>query len=240
MRLTDFKVLSFDCYGTLVDWESGICVAIAPWLEGQGRDVPRQEILAAFAAAEAEAEAARPGAPYPEILADVHRQLARDWGLEPSHGHASAFAAAVGDWPPFADTPAALRCLKEHFALVILSNVDRDSFAQTERTLGVEFDAVYTADDIGSYKPDLRNFHYMLDRLHDRGFDREDILHVAQSLYHDHVPARKLGLATCWINRRKDATGPGATRAPGEIVEPDFEAESLAGLVEQHRACKTE
>ena len=239
MRLTDFQVLSFDCYGTLVDWESGICAAIAPWLEGQGRDVPREEILTAFGRAEAEAEAARPGAPYPEILADVHRQLARDWGLGPSGGHARAFAASVGDWPPFADTPAALRYLREHFTLVILSNVDRASFARTARRLGVAFDAVYTAEDIGSYKPDPRNFHYMLERLRDRGVAREHILHVAQSLYHDHVPARRLGLATCWINRRKDITGSGATRAPGETVEPDFEAPSMAALVEQHRACLT-
>lgn len=240
MRLTDFRVLSFDCYGTLVDWESGIRAAIAPWLEGQGREVPREEILAAFAHAEAGAEAARPGAPYPEILADVHRQLARDWGLAPSDKHARAFAASVGDWPPFADTAAALRYLKGHFELVILSNVDRDSFARTAKKLGVAFDAVYTAEDIGGYKPDPRNFQYMLDRLRDRGVGKEHILHVAQSLYHDHVPARKLGLATCWINRRKGAPGTGATRAPGEAVEPDFQAESLAGLVAQHRACKIE
>lgn len=236
MGLTDFEVLSFDCYGTLIDWESGILGALEPWLAAAGKDLDRDRILSGFGDAEPRVEAANPGALYPEILSRVHGELALEWGIEPSPDDAAAFGASVGDWPAFADTPEALAYLKQHYKLVILSNVDRASFGRSQLSLGVAFDAVFTAQDIGGYKPDPRNFHFMLDRLAGMGIKRSQVLHVAQSLYHDHVPAKALGLKTCWIDRRHDKGGAGATKAPPGDIKPDFTATSMAGLVERHKA----
>jgi 2-haloacid dehalogenase len=119
---------------------------------------------------------------------------------------------------------------------VILSNVDRASFAHSNRKLGVAFDAVYTAEDIGSYKPDARNFEYLLEHLGARGIAKEQILHTAESLYHDHVPAKRFGLATCWIHRRSGKTGHGATRPPEAEIHPDFRFATLAAMATAHRA----
>jgi len=140
----------------------------------------------------------------------------------------------VSDWPAFADSAAALAYLKQHYQLVILSNVDRTSFAGSNRRLGVEFDAIYTAQDIGSYKPDLANFHYMLARLAERGIVPGDILHTAQSLFHDHGPAKRIGLASAWINRRHDRPGWGATLPPPEGAAYEFRFDSLAAMAEAH------
>lgn len=235
MRLTQFKVLSFDCYGTLVDWETGICDALLPWLERRGVTLSRDHILESFARHEAAQEAESPGMIYAELLARVHRRLAAEWGVAAGEEDHRAFAGSVGDWPVFADTPAALAYLKRHYRLVILSNVDRNSFAATNRRLGVAFAAVYTAEDIGSYKPDLRNFRYLLDTLAEQGYGPDDILHVAQSLYHDHRPANRIGLRSAWIDRRQGAPGWGATPPPATEVHWDFRFASLAELVAAHR-----
>ena len=235
-RLTDFEVLTFDCYGTLIDWETGICAAIGPWLQARGVSATREQILAAFAAAEAPQQEATPGLPYPELLARVHGTIAADFDLAPEAAAAGAFGRSVADWPPFPDSAAALAYLKQHYKLVVLSNVDRASFAHSNQKLGVAFDAVYTAQDIGSYKPDPRNFEYMLARLAEQGIAREQILHTAESLYHDHVPAKRFGLATCWIHRRAARSGHGATRPPEVDVSPDFRFATLAEMAEAHRA----
>jgi 2-haloalkanoic acid dehalogenase type II len=235
MRLTEFKVLSFDCYGTLVDWETGICEALVPWLERRGVILSRDHILESFARHEAAQEAETPGMIYSELLTRVHRRLTAEWGVAAGEEEHRAFAASVGDWPPFADTPAALAYLKRHYKLVILSNVDRASFAATNRRLGVAFDAVHTAEEIGSYKPDLHNFHHLIDSLARQGYGRGDILHVAQSLYHDHAPANAVGLASAWIDRRQGARGWGATPPAAAGVHWDFRFASLAELVEAHR-----
>ncbi len=236
MRLSDFSVLTFDCYGTLIDWESGIGEALAPWLAQAGVDLPRDRVLEAFAELESAQQAATPGMRYPELLAEVHRGLAARFGIGPDDAAAAAFGASVGDWPAFPDSAAALAYLKQHYQLAILSNVDRASFARSSARLGVAFDAVYTAEDIGSYKPDPRNFDYLLRHLAERGIARGQILHTAESLYHDHVPAKRIGLATCWIHRRAGKEGHGATRVPDGEVRPDFRFESLAALAEAHRA----
>ncbi len=236
MRLSDFSVLTFDCYGTLIDWESGIVAALAPWLAAQGVTPGRERILAAFSAAEAPQQQATPGMRYRELLAEVHGAIAAQFGLAPDPAAAGAFGASIKDWPPFPDSAAALGYLKRHYQLVILSNVDRGSFAHSARQLGVAFDAVYTAEDIGSYKPDPRNFDYLLARLAERGIAREQILHTAESLFHDHLPARRLGLATCWIHRRTGQEGFGATRAPAAEVRPDFRFATLAAMADAHRA----
>jgi 2-haloacid dehalogenase len=236
MRLGEFSVLTFDCYGTLIDWETGICEAIRPWLERQGARASRDQILAAFAEAEAPQQAATPGMLYPELLARVHLQIAERFGVAPDADGAAAFGRSIADWPAFPDSAEALAYLGRHYRLVILSNVDRASFAHSNEKLGVAFDAVYTAEDVGSYKPDPRNFEHMLARLGERGIAPAEILHTAESLYHDHVPAKRCGLATCWIHRRAGQAGHGATRAPEAEVTPDFRFATLAEMAAAHRA----
>ena len=236
MRLSDYSVLTFDCYGTLIDWESGIVQALGPWLGRAGVEASREEVLAAFAAAEAPQQAATPGLLYPELLSRVHGAIARHFGIMPDPGAAQAFGASIKDWPAFADSAGALAYLKRHYRLVILSNVDRASFAHSNEKLGVAFDAVYTAQDVGSYKPDARNFDYLLARLAEQGIGREQILHTAESLYHDHVPAKRVGLATCWIHRRAGQAGHGATHRPDTEVQPDFRFPTLEAMAAAHRA----
>lgn len=236
MKLRDFDVLTFDCYGTLIDWESGLYAALAPLLTRAGVSLDRDAALAAFAELEARQQAATPDMPYAELLAVVHGQLAPAWGVMASGAEDRAFGASVGDWPAFPDTPDALRTLKQHFKLVVLSNVDRASFSRSNTRLGVTFDAVHTAQDIGSYKPDPRNFRYLLDRLADDGVSSDRVLHVAQSLFHDHVPANAIGLASVWIDRRAGSSGWGATSAPPEGVRYDFRFETLGALAAGHQA----
>jgi 2-haloacid dehalogenase len=236
MRLSDFSALTFDCYGTLIDWETGISEALAPWLVRAGVSLGRDQILAAFAEAESAQQAATPSMRYPELLAAVHRGLAERFGIAPDPKAAENFGASVGTWPAFADSADALAYLKQRYRLVILSNVDRALFAQSNASLGVTFDAVYTAEDIGSYKPDPRNFGYLLGHLAEQGIGKEQILHTAESLHHDHIPAKRIGLATCWIHRRAGKEGHGATRVPDTAVQPDFRFESLAAMAEAHRA----
>jgi 2-haloacid dehalogenase len=194
MKLSDFDVLSFDCYGTLIDWESGIHAALAPLIMLGGARLSRDEALEDFARFESRQQALTPSMPYTGLLAAVHGQLAAEWGVARDPAEDARFGASIANWPPFPDTVEALRYLKQHFRLAILSNVDRAGFQATNRRLEVAFDAIYTAQDIGFYKPDKRNFAYLLDRLNAQGVAREKLLHVAQSLFHDHVPANALGL----------------------------------------------
>ena len=193
-RLTDHRVLTFDCYGTLIDWEGGIWDALQPLImRGGDSEVTRNAGLLAFAKWEAHHEHESPDLRYPDLLARVHRSIAESLGLETSDALDEAFGASVALWPAFPDTADALRVLKRRYRLVILSNVHRDGFAASNRKLGVEFDAIYTAEDIGSYKPADANFEYMLAHLEsDFGLERPDILHTAQSLRHDHAPGEPL------------------------------------------------
>jgi len=236
MRLTDFRVLTFDCYGTLIDWESGLFDALRPLIARAAVTPPREDVLAAFAQLESRQEAATPAMKYSDLLAEVHAQLARSWHVVPDPAADAAFGASVGAWPAFDDTVAALRYLQQHYKLVILSNVDRASFAASLPRLGVTFDAVFTAQDIGSYKPDPRNFTYMLEKLAAMGLARSDILHTAQSLFHDHAPANAAGLASAWIDRRQDAAGWGATSPPPPGVHYDFRFASMAAMAAAHQA----
>ena len=205
MKLTDYKVLTFDCYGTLIDWESGIWDALQPVLmSNQRTDVDRNTGLRAFAKYETEQERANPELLYPELLERVHADIAQDLGLATNDQMNRDFGASVPLWPAFPDSADALRILKRHFRLVILSNVNRDGFAASNRKLGVEFDAIYTAQDIGTYKPNPANFEYMIEHLQaDFGLGKNDILHTAQSLHHDHVQAKSFGLANTWIDRQR-------------------------------------
>jgi 2-haloacid dehalogenase len=235
MRLTDFKVLTFDCYGTLIDWETGILDALGPLLRKDPVGRSRDQVLAGFARHETAQEAETPDMIYSALLAQVHRRLAEEWGIAASEEDHRAFGGSVGDWPAFPDSTASLSYLKQFYKLVILSNVDRKSFAESRKRLGVAFDAVYTAEDVGSYKPDLKNFRYMIDALKNSGDAERDILHIAQSLFHDHAPANALGLRSAWIDRRGNAGGSGATPLPPQGVHYDFRFASLAELVEAHR-----
>ena len=236
MRLSDFDALSFDCYGTLIDWETGIREALGPWLSSKGVDADHNEVMEVYAACESAQEEETPDMIYSELVANTLKRMADTWGVETTNAEAEAFGASIGDWPAFADAPDALDYLKGHYKLFVLSNVNKASFARSNEKLGVEFDAVFTAEDIGSYKPDLRNFEYLLAGVAERGVAKERLLHTAQSLYHDHVPAKKIGLRTAWIDRRHGKEGSGATKPVTLDEEPDFYATSMAEFADQHRA----
>ncbi len=235
-RLTDFEALSFDCYGTLIDWETGLGRALRPLLAGT---LALEEVLPRFGRLELATERAHPALPYPALLARVHRALAQELGRPSTPEQDAAFGASVGDWPAFPDSGEALRFLQSRYKLIVLSNVDRASFARSEARLGVTFDAVYTAEDVGSYKPDPANFRFLLERAQaDLGVEPSALLHVAQSLFHDHVPARAAGLANCWIDRRRQSAGgsSGATAAVDAMPAIDFIFFSMAELAEAVRA----
>ncbi len=236
MKLTRFKALTFDCYGTLIDWESGMVDALHPLIQKVGRTLTRDQILEAHARHEAEQQAQTPAKLYRTLLAVVYRRLAEEWGVPVPWSECVLYGESVRRWRPFADTTAALEYLKKHYRLAILSNVDNETFAATNALLGVEFDAIYTAEDIGSYKPAERNFEYMLAHMKTLGIDKGDILHTAESLFHDHAPANRLGLANCWIHRRFDQHGFGATQNPGAMPRYQFRFKSLADLVQAHQA----
>jgi len=233
MRLSDFKALSFDCYGTLIDWETGLVDALRS-LRDNGASA--EEILEAYGPIEHEIEVEQPGLPYSQLLERVHERLSDRFGVEPDEVEAAKFGASVGDWPAFPDSAEALRYLKQHFKLIILSNVDRLSFAGSNQRLGVEFDHIFTAQDIGSYKPDLRNFEYLISHVAADGIAKGELLHVAQSLFHDHVPANRMGIASAWIDRRAGKPGGGATVTPDAMPHYDFRFTSLGQLAEAHRA----
>jgi 2-haloalkanoic acid dehalogenase type II len=169
-RLTDFDVLSFDCYGTLIDWETGIRTALAPWRRRENIQVSDEGFIEAFGRYEWEEQEENPALLYPEILGRVMKRMAAGWGVYTTPDDIKAFGRSVGAWPAFPDSPLALAYLKQHFKLVILSNVDRESFSYSNAKLGVEFDHIYTAQDIGSYKPDMENFQYLLSHLEDSGY----------------------------------------------------------------------
>jgi len=236
MRLTDYKVLTFDCYGTLIDWESGMVEALKPLTRLIEPEPTRDRILEAHARHESSQQRHTPAMRYRDLLAVVYKRLAEEWGVAVTWDDCVAYGGSIGDWPVFEDSPAALQYLKRHYRLVILSNVDNESFARSNKKLEVEFDAIFAAEDIGTYKPDPRNFQYMLEKLADRGIGKQDILHTAESMFHDHKPANDVGLSSCWIFRRHAQPGFGATVNPGTPPRYDFRFTSMADLVSAHQA----
>jgi len=227
-----FKVLTFDCYGTLIDWETGIWEASRPLFETDSARAPSPaELLAAFSEIEPAVEEKHGDALYREILTRTHRELASRFGVDSTPELDTLFGNSVGNWPVFDDSPDALAYLRQHFYLVILSNIDRTSFAASNARLGVEFDAIYTAEDIGTYKPDRRNFDYLVEHLEDDlGIEKHQVLHVAQSLFHDHAPAKHLGFTTAWIDRQRLSEGGdwGATTRVENPPQPDYAFFSMA------------
>jgi 2-haloacid dehalogenase len=227
MDITAFRCLSFDCYGTIIDWETGILAALRPVLARHGVELSDAEVLARFARAEAALEAG-PHRRYRDVLRGVLRRFGDECRMDVDEAEVEAFAGSVGDWPPFPDSAEALRRLAQRFRLIVLSNIDEDLFAASQRALGVSFDAVFTAERIGSYKPSPRNFEYLIAHA---GVERGQLLHVAQSLFHDIGPARAAGLATVWIRRRAAPDGGGGATLPS-AARPDLTLPDLAGLAE--------
>ncbi len=235
MKLTDFKALTFDCYGTLIDWESGMVEGLKPLTAKVDRALTRDQILEAHARHESSQQSQTPAKTYRDLLAIVYRRLAEEWGVSVDWSECQAYGRSVKDWPAFHDSAGALQYLKKHYKLVILSNVDNESFAASNAKLQVAFDAIYTAEDVGSYKPSARNFDYMLDKLESLGVAKHEILHTAESMFHDHGPANRHGLASCWIYRRFDQEGFGATMNPGDMPKYDFRFNSMADLAKAHQ-----
>ena len=231
MNYDDFKFLSFDCYGTLIDWESGIWNAFQPVILFNNRnDLTREKVLRNFALLESEQQKQTPSMLYSEILFNVHKKFTEENELKSTDELDKNFGSSVPFWPAFADSADALRILKSKFKLVILSNVNVAGFTSSNRWLGVEFDEIYTAEHVGSYKPNPSNFEYMFDNLkkaHDA--EKKDILHVAQSLFHDHVPAKDFGMNTVWIDRQNLSKGGnwGATKVVENQPKPDVIFEDL-------------
>jgi 2-haloalkanoic acid dehalogenase type II len=236
VKLTDFDALTFDCYGTLIDWGSGIATALRAWAGGHGVAAGDDELLEAFSRHENRIEAEYPAMLYPEVLARTLCHVASGYGVGASAAEEKAFGASVEHWPAFPDSAEALAYLKRHYKLVILSNIDRASFAHSNAKLGVDFDLVITAQDVGSYKPAPAHFERAFAELDRLGVPKHKILHTAQSLFHDHVPAKnRFAMTSIWINRRAGKPGGGATKKPPEDVTPDWQVPSMAAMVELHR-----
>ncbi len=230
MKLTDFEALSFDCYGTLIDWEAGLSAVLVPWARERGLTLTAEQLLTEYAGLEAAVEAEGPARLYPDVLARSMQLLGAKLGAEVTGEDAARLASSVPDWPAFPDSRDALLALGKRFDLIILSNVDRASFAASGTRLGVTFASVITAQDVGWYKPSPRNFDALAAEAARLGIGPGRLLHVAQSLFHDHLPAKRAGLPTVWINRRHDRPGWGATPAPPAPVRPDWEFPSMAAF----------
>ena len=217
-----YRVLSFDCYGTLIDWESGILAAFESLLAGHGISAPDDELLRLYGELEREGQGKRPFLNYRRVLSRIVTGIGERLGFRPDAEELGMLEESMKRWRPFDDTVTALRALKERYRLAIISNVDRDLFEGSAKQLGVEFDWVVTSQEVGEYKPSLRNFRTALERM---GVPKAEVLHVAQSLYHDVEPAQALGLSTVWVNRA------GARSTPMRDARPDLEVASLVGLV---------
>ena len=236
MNFAGFKVLTFDCYGTLIDWESGLLAALRPILQKHGKQLSRAETLKVYAELEAAAEAG-PFRPYRQVLRSVVLGFGQRLGFEPSLDEVQSLPESLRDWLPFPDTVEALQRLKSRYKLVILSNVDDDLFAYSAKRMEIRFDQVITAQQCRSYKPSLNNFRTAIQRLE---VAPGSILHCAESRFHDIAPARQLGIATVWVNRHAHRPGPSASgsgRAQPDLEVPDMK--TLADVVERsatHRA----
>jgi 2-haloacid dehalogenase len=219
-----YDVLSFDCYGTLIDWERGIITALTPVCEARGVAVDSSRALELFGELESHIESGD-YVEYRVVLQRVLDGLGQHLGFAPSPSERETFGNSVRDWPPFADSSQSLKALHTKYKLAIISNVDDDLFAHSARRLDVTFDWIVTAQQVRAYKPSLRNFERAFERI---GVPRARQLHVAQSLFHDIAPAKSLGLSTVWVNRRAGKDGHGAT--PPASAKPDLEIPDLASL----------
>ncbi|KIA75548.1 hypothetical protein HK57_00687 [Aspergillus ustus] len=228
--LKSYKLLTFDVYGTLVDWEGGIIEALQPALSKGSKNFTKQELLHAYHLLEKSQQEKTPDMLYSDVLATIHAPLLANLGLPPpTPEESTAFGESIGSWPAFPDTVAALQRLARTYKLVVLSNVDKQSFAKTNAgsLCGVPFDLIITAQDIGSYKPALKNFEYMLAAVErEFGVKKEEVLQTAQSQFHDHHPAREVGIRSVWIER------PGAVMGNLEDNIYDWRFETLGEMAD--------
>lgn len=220
----NIEVLTFDCYGTLIDWETGLLQALRPLIKNHNVSIDEGKLLELYGELEA-AEEGKEYKNYKSVLRAVAHGLGQRLGFSPSDAEAGMLAQSLGNWPPFPDTVEALQALKRKYKLAIISNTDDDLFAGTQKQLGVNFDWVITAEQVKSYKPSSNNFTHALKRI---GTKPEHILHIAQSLYHDIPPARSAGISTVWIDRRYKKAGSGATLSAD--ATPDLAVPSLKTL----------
>ncbi|GAB3560672.1 HAD-IA family hydrolase [Spelaeicoccus albus] len=216
LDLTRFEALSFDCYGTLIDWEAGIADVLAPWASEQGLDLTTEELLLAYADNEAAVAREKPTLLYPDVLATAFRRTGDKLGHVVNDEWAGRLGHSVPNWPAFPDSAEALARLAAHYKLIVLSNVHRTGFAASNTLLRGDFAAVITAEDVGAYKPAENHFRALETLRAELGVHHAALLHVAQSLFHDHAPAKREGLASVWINRRHDRPGWGATPEPSD------------------------
>jgi 2-haloacid dehalogenase len=227
LNFSRFRALTFDCYGTLIDWESGIFSALKPILAAHGKTVPDAQLLELYAEFEAAAEEGEYRS-YREVLRSVVQSFGKRLDFRPSEAETSSLSDSVPSWKPFPDTVAALQMLATRYRLFVISNIDDDMFAATKKHLPVNIEGAVTAQQARSYKPSLNNFRMALAKL---ALRTDQVLHVGQSIYHDVIPAKSLGIATAWVNRPSPRTNAGAARAAKE--QPDLEVKSLAALAER-------
>jgi 2-haloacid dehalogenase len=224
MAFESIRLITFDCYGTLIDWENGMLAALRPMFSRDGRKTDDAKLLELYGEIEAELESGS-YLPYRQVLAQTAQEMGRRLGVEVSQQQGGEFAESFTRWKPFVDTPSALQSLARRFRLAIISNVDDDLFAETRKKLPVDFAFVVTAQQMRSYKPVLQNFHEALRRS---GLEKSQVLHAGQSLYHDIAPANALGIMNVWVNRPSIRPGSGAAR-PGTAT-PTYQVRTLAEL----------
>jgi 2-haloacid dehalogenase len=222
-----FEVLTFDCYGTLIDWEAGLWKALQPVFAKYRIDISPDKALELYGDLESEAERGKYQT-YRMVLQTVLKGLGSRLGFVPTETELQRFSESVKDWPAFSDSSLSLRALEKKYRLAIISNIDDDLFASSAKRLGMHFDWIITAQQAESYKPSLNNFNLAIERIR---LPQNRILHVAQSLYHDIVPAKTLGMSTVWVNRRHNKQGWGAT--PPAHAQPDLEVPDLRTLAEK-------
>jgi len=226
LDFSQFRVITFDCYGTLIDWESGILGALRPILTRHSVQLEDPEILRLYGEFEVEAEAGK-YLSYRDVLREVVRSFGKQMGFQPTAAEQDALPDSLANWQPFPDSVAALRQLKSKLQVGIISNIDDAMFATSRTKLGVDFDYVTTAGQAQAYKPSLKIFDLAESRM---SIQRNEWVHAGQSVYHDVIPAKSLGLATVWVNRPSRRPGVGAVRqAAGQ---PDAEVRSLAELAD--------
>jgi 2-haloacid dehalogenase len=226
MDFSAFSTITFDCYGTLIDWEAGILPAVRRVLAAQQKTMPDAAILELYGQFEAHAEST-PYRSYRDVLESVVRQFGDRCGFHPSSAEQRSLHESIPAWPPFPDTVAALQKLQQRYRLAIISNIDDDLFAQTRKHLEIDFAAVITAEQARSYKPSINNFRLALQTL---GIEPSSLLHTGQSIYHDVIPAQSLGISTVWVNRRSARPRVGAViEADGK---PDLEVPDVATLAD--------
>lgn len=218
-----FEWMSFDCYGTLIDWETGLLGYLRPLLASKGHALSDAEILNLYSELEPRAQSGAYHC-YREVLAQVVREFGAELRVSVSSAEANGLAESIRGWHPFGDTVPALLSLQSRYKLAVLSNIDDDLFAYTAPKLGVCFDAVVTAQQVRSYKPSFNNFEALLRRYQ---IPRERLLHVAESLYHDVVPAYALEISTVWVNRRQDKA---AAATKFVAAHPDLEVPNVGTL----------